>query len=437
MVYAGVMSNQNPLHIIELQVQNLMGIKAVHLRLDGSALVRIEGRNGAGKSSLITAIETLICGKGAAPEVPVRKGSKKATVEADLGELTVKRTWTDGGSMTLEVRGKDGQKYATPQQVLDALYGQMLDPVAFMRMKPADRATELRRVVGLDLSDLDQERQTIFDRRTEVNREAKTAEARLPEPVTPPPGGLPDKPIDIMNLSAEYGEATKHNAEIESRKAALHPMRDRKARLTADIADLEARLALAKQELELVNQAGKTESAAVAALVPIDIEVIGQRLRSAAVVNKMIAQRDERRRQRGIVDGLNTQAASLTRDLDRIDEVKSKRLALVKFPIEGLGIDGDTVLFNGLPIDQAPSSVQLRVGVAIGLAQNPRLRVMLVREGSLLDEAALAMLAPIAQEHQAQVFVERVADTANPAAVVISDGEVASAPVGMMQGAQA
>ena len=54
---------------------------------------------------------------------------------------------------------------------------------------------------------------------------------------------------------------------------------------------------------------------------------------------------------------------------------------------------------------------------------NPDLRVMLIRDGSLLGEEAMAMLAEMAGESDAQIWVERVS-TGEEVSVVIEDGTV-------------
>jgi hypothetical protein len=59
----------------------------------------------------------------------------------------------------------------------------------------------------------------------------------------------------------------------------------------------------------------------------------------------------------------------------------------------------------------------------MGLASNPTVRVMLVREGSLLDADGLALLDAIAQENDAQVWVECVTN-GEQVGIVIEDGEV-------------
>ena len=61
--------------------------------------------------------------------------------------------------------------------------------------------------------------------------------------------------------------------------------------------------------------------------------------------------------------------------------------------------------------------------MAVGLAVNPKLRVLLIRDGSLLDEDNFATIAAMAEEADAQVWIERVGEGAE-CSVIISDGMV-------------
>ena len=93
------------------------------------------------------------------------------------------------------------------------------------------------------------------------------------------------------------------------------------------------------------------------------------------------------------------------------------------YPVQGLALGDDGILFNGLPFSQASSAEQLRVSVGIGLASNPRLRVLLVRDGSLLDPASLAMMREMAESAEAQVWIERVSK-GDECTVIIQDGRI-------------
>ena len=61
--------------------------------------------------------------------------------------------------------------------------------------------------------------------------------------------------------------------------------------------------------------------------------------------------------------------------------------------------------------------------MAIGLATNPKLRVLLIREGSLLDEKNLAMVAEMAEKADAQIWLEKVGK-GKECQVIIENGEV-------------
>jgi hypothetical protein len=103
-------------------------------------------------------------------------------------------------------------------------------------------------------------------------------------------------------------------------------------------------------------------------------------------------------------------AERLTSDIEDTDTEKAQRLAAAKFPVEGLGIsDAGGVTWNGLPFEQASTAVRTRVSVAIGFALNPKLKILLVRNGNDLDAKNLQLLADLAKEAGGQVWVERIA----------------------------
>jgi len=54
---------------------------------------------------------------------------------------------------------------------------------------------------------------------------------------------------------------------------------------------------------------------------------------------------------------------------------------------------------------------------------NPKLRVIRVRDGSLLDEDAMKLLAKFADAHDMQIWVERV-DSSGAVGFVLEDGRV-------------
>ena len=96
-----------------------------------------------------------------------------------------------------------------------------------------------------------------------------------------------------------------------------------------------------------------------------------------------------------------------------IENDRKERLFSAKFPVEGLEFTEDGVLFNGLPFDsgnQCQSDI-LRVGVAIAVAQDPALKIVRIKDGSLLDSARKRELLEQLSASGFQAFIETVADS--------------------------
>jgi hypothetical protein len=64
--------------------------------------------------------------------------------------------------------------------------------------------------------------------------------------------------------------------------------------------------------------------------------------------------------------------------------------------------------------------------MAVALASKPRLRVVLIRDGSLLDDESMELLRKFADDNDVQVWIERVGSN-DADALIIEDGEVQNA----------
>ncbi len=133
----------------------------------------------------------------------------------------------------------------------------------------------------------------------------------------------------------------------------------------------------------------------------------------------------EKRLRQSVLAKRTAQSDAMTADLEAILESKRELLASAKYPIKGLAVDSDgVVMFDGVPFSQASRAQQIRTSVAIGLAMNPKLPVLLIRDGSLLDDDHLAIVRDMADASNAQIWIERVGDK-DECAIIIEDGHVA------------
>lgn len=437
---------KEPMKIIKLTSQNVKRLRAVTIEPDG-ALVQITGKNGAGKSSVIDSISMAFGGASAACERPVREGEEKANIVCELDEdLIVRRTFTADGRTSLSVTSKDGLKYPSPQAVLDKLVGRLtFDPLEFSRMEPRKQVETLRNLVGLDFSKLDRERLTVYDERTDLNRTLKQMEGQLAGLAKHE--GVPEQEVSIAGISAERRAAMKVVEEnrmaregarqdrlvVQNLQAAVGDQIQTIERLEKQLNEARATLDDLKRRAVHAQATAIERESAVAQLSDPDLDAFDRQIEQAEATNRKVRDNARRASLATEVSDMRAQATKLTEQLEAIDRQKSEALAAAKFPVPGLSFNEGGVLFNNIPFSQASSGEQLRVSVAMGLALNPKLKVLLIRDGSLLDADGLRMVAEMAEGADSQVWIERV-DESGGSGVVIEDGMV---KVAEAQGAEA
>lgn len=421
------MSTIENARIVELRVENVKRIKAVQINpVDGEPMIEITGRNGQGKTSILDAISYALGGKNLQPSKPIREGADSAMVIVDLGDVIVERKWKADGSTVVNLRNKEGAKFSSPQQILDRLVGELtFDPLAFSRMAAKDQVQTIKQVAGLDFNELESLRAGAFTDRTDVGRELKAAQAQL-DGMPSVPDDTPDAEVSFAELSADLSKAVETNQGNERVRAESKRLELEKQGAVERVQKLREELEAAEMALEVAIAKVEAQYAAIDLLRDQDVESLQKRLASAEETNRQVRAKVARGNQEAKVKGLQDRRLELTAMIEKYDQQKQEMLEKANLPVPGLSFGEDGVIYNGLPFEQACSSEQLRVSVAIGLALNPRLKVMLVRDGSLLDSAGRAMLAEMAAAAGAQVWMERATD-GEAIGVVIEDGEIKAA----------
>lgn len=433
--------------IIELRAENIKRLVAVTIKPDGN-VVEITGKNGQGKTSVLDAIWWALEGQKNIQSVPIRKGQASAKIKLDLGELKITRTFsqakdrdtkepTGDYTTSIIVENAEGARFPSPQSVIDKLLGALsFDPLAFTRMKPGEQFDTLKQFVpGVDFDALDRANKGDFDRRTDLNRQAKELRAR--ESGVQVFTDLPEA-VDESALVAELEEAGRKNAEIEKTVAQRKSLQasidlgnqyvaDRKTRierLHKEIGTIQEEInnrqeAIIQEKLELEKVPSQQQ--------PVSTADITEKLKRARALNRQIEANDQAKadkvqfsEQAAVVE---KRAAELTAALETRKKQKADAIAAAKLPIEGIGFGDGIVLLNGVPFDQASDAEQLRASINIAAAMNPKLRVIRVRDGSLLDDDAMKLLAEFADATDMQVWIERV-DSTGKVGFVLEDGHV-------------
>lgn len=416
--------DQKPLRVIALHAENVKRLKAVSITPNqGDPLVTISGRNAQGKSSVLDAIEYALAGTRSIPERPIRDGNNRAEIVVETEEFTVTRVFTPSGS-TLKITSKDGTaEFKRPQELLDRLTGSLtFDPLAFTRLKAADQKAELARISGIDLAAHDEKARGLESRRRDLGRDVKRLEAEVASFAVP--DGVPDVPIDLGSITARYEDARRTLEANAAQRADLEKAEKTLADWADHVLKLEAKLVDARESKAKAERAVADRKARVESLVDPDTSRLTVELQEAQEANALVARKNERGRK--ILELSNVQQAHKAADeaLEAHRKSLSEAVANAHLPVPGLALSESGVTLNGLPFDQASAAEQLRATTALACASNPRLRVALVRDGSLLDDDSLEILRKIAEESDLQVWVEMVGRPEDGIGIVIEDGQV-------------
>jgi len=413
--------------IVSLEASNIKILKAVHITPDKN-VITLSGANGAGKSSVLDSIAYALGGAGTLCDQPIRRGASKAEIICKLNGLTVTRKFGPTGT-SLTVTNDEGAQQRSPQAILDALVGNLsFDPLAFSRMQSAQQLQSIQKLVGLDFTAKEQERARLYAERTVVNRDADRIQAIIASSPSHP--DAPKEPLSMTELIEELNKAEQANRANEAARSDAARAADYVKSCAGTVKVLRKELERAQTRLDSANlteekaaKAAKEKAEVMHKLTDIDTAAIRYHISQSETINRKVLADQTRS---DAEDGLRKrrrESTEITAKIEAIDKSKQDTLAKTKFPLAGLSFDDGAVLFNGLPLAQASDGEKLRISVAVGMALNPKLRVIFIRDGSLLDDYGLKTIAELAEKNDYQVWLEDARST-DPTALVIESGEI-------------
>lgn len=414
-------------NLLGLRAENYKRLELVEVAFPAEGgVVAIMGENEAGKTSLLDAIETTISGRKMPKAVkPVHDGADSSRIVATFDDIVVTRTFKADGATAIKVAAADGRRIDRAEELLNRLYSHVaLDPLAFSRLSDAEQVATLLPMIGFDPAPLDAARQEAYDLRTVKNREVAALQARLDAyPAAYP--GLPDDEISATDLAAELEKALDHNQNRRVQESTIRGLAtssegaDNLVEVKRrELAEAEAAAVKAHEVLEAAAQA-------FAKIDPeVDVEPLRAKIAAASETNDRIRDRRDRTRVASELAEAKQAAADLTARVEKAAADKEAALAAARMPVPGLSIDDEGVLtLNGIPFSQASTGVKIRTGTAVAMALNPDLRLIIIRDASLLDAGNRAVIDELAKANGFLVLME-IADESSPVGVVIEDGAV-------------
>lgn len=307
-----------------------------------------------------------------------------------------------------------------------------------------------------------------YDARSAANRQVDDAAARLKGMPTPP-HSIPKTPLlQLVQLEREAEQsyqralgAQKAQAATISRAAALRdsiaagqaalagqavvdeaPIVDEGKQVAAQIAALEERQAALRQQLRGVREHNDSYRRRSQALVNDQQELAqleqaqGQGLEDPAALQRQLDQARQARQVRELADKYSAAADEVQKQaaragvlgklVDLFREVLPQRLLeSARFPVPGLGLDGEQLTINGVAIHRLGTADQIRLGVAVAIALHPQAGFVCVDGAESLGSEGLQVLADATQKAGVQLWISEVNENPEPDSIVMRDGEAA------------
>jgi hypothetical protein len=240
--------------------------------------------------------------------------------------------------------------------------------------------------------------------------------------------------VKVGDLSSKLSQAMNHNQSIKNRVVVNERLKQEGLELRATIEKLKAQVASAELELEDIRGKYNAEKIDIAELEPIDVDAINESISTIESTNIKI-----RANNTYAAESSNLQAIKKAYDtIDRrLESIRTNRLNLIQsanIPVEGLTFDEDGLLFNSIPLAQCSDGEKLMVSMGISMALNPTMRVVRIKDGSLLGGKNRAILEQMCKDKDFQCWLECVSDRNQyekngKIGILIEEGEAEGAEV--------
>lgn len=419
------------MNILELKINDLKRITAIQINPETGKPIILTGDNGNGKSSVLDAIILALSNSGL--DDPIRhgrpSGSVKLTLGTDKAEYLLERKVTKSGDK-LTLTDADGIAVQKPQTFLNGLLGNYaFDPLEFTRLKPRDQVEALKIAAGLDFTAIDAKRLEHYNERTIVTRDGKETAAQLAA-ITPPAAGVGREEVSAVTLIGNLQELEDKFRSIEKAKSRADFADQECVKTAAECDRLESALKAAENshkiasELrnELCAEARKaSENQPDPDALQAAKDAIGQVDKTNADVRNAISYQALDAK----LKTLRLSVANLNRRIEEIDEEKKTAIQNANLPLDGLELTEEGVMMGGTFFSQLSTAEQIRVSTLVAMSQNPSLRIVIIREGALMNSTNLAMIAKLAEERSFQVWIERFQEMPSDVGLHIIDGAIA------------
>ena len=208
-----------------------------------------------------------------------------------------------------------------------------------------------------------------------------------------------------------------------------------KSRLESTIKDVDKRIKESQKDVEVLrvemnakqtNLVSEIESAkeSLEKREEKDENKILDRIRKADELNSAYSQNKRADELDKRVKELREDYDKKTEEIEKVLAEKSSVIDAAPIPVDGLGLEAGAVTFNGRPLAQCSAAERLKISIALGLAENPAIKVMLIDRWQDLDDDSREIVRSMANEAGVQIWTTVVGSYDKDITVEIREGRI-------------
>ncbi len=442
--------------IVNLQIKGFLGIKEIEFK--PGKINYIMGKNGAGKTSILEAIEKVLSNNDRRTRVINEKSDKaEILVELDNG-LEVSRNITEKNSY-LTVK-KDGFTQKAPQTLLNNLFGSFsFNPIDFVKEKPKRQAEILLELIDIKVDEttaknwlgneslplidfsqhglkvIEELYKEFYEKRRDVNSEYKVLQGEYTTEINKVPNSFDPEEYRKVSLKDKYGQlqkAQQHNQSIESSTQFLKNLSMKAENLIDKKERIEEK---AESEIQnLLNQIENIKENRDKQLAEMENEIDalnekkekGQEflnnseLIDTSRLEKEVEDFEEKKELVGTYDRAQDKKKEMEekgQESDRLDNIvnllKAKPKELIEsanLPIEGLTVENNIVLIHSRPIKDLSTGEKLKNALEIARKAAGPLKLINIDGIEILDPENRKLFLKEIENDEFQYFVTQATD---------------------------
>lgn len=427
------------MHISELEISNFANIGHIVMQ-DLGDIVMLEGKNGVGKTEILTALVLALEGKTSLDrpaESYIRNGYESSIVRAsvsDGSQIKYKISVTitkDDFKIAVKELSEDGKMKSVTGGIM-ALLGSIVNSISFrpQQWRKQSDQNQLDEVFKFfpelksEISIHDQNIEKLKKERASALQTSEYLRSEISKIVFTP--GLPEKEEDPAEISEEIEIANTHNLQrVGLENAVSNTEKDIAVRnemiisTTQNIDHLKKELERKLVELNNLNEAQKGSESILASnkerlnsFVLKDVEPLKKKMATVNNTNILIRNNAALKIKQQQLEKSELLGQELYRKIESVKDDRNRSMQNAQLPIEGVSIGDGCLLYPNSSMDMVPLSALSDgefwpVSIGVVAAFNPAVAVVIIDNYHDLDEDNWKIMCDAAKKHGLQVWVHK------------------------------